>query len=66
MELHIKIKELREEKELSHRELAKILGVAYPRISEWENQKVRPSYESLIKMAQLFNVTTDYLLGLEN
>ena len=41
------------------------VGVSKSIISAYENGSRRPSYEMLIKLARLFNVTTDYLLGLE-
>ena len=47
-------------------ELAKRLGVAKQTVSNWENDNIQPSIEMLVRLAKLFNVTTDYLLGLEN
>nr|MBQ8243859.1 helix-turn-helix transcriptional regulator [Oscillospiraceae bacterium] len=47
-------------------ELAKRLGVAKQTVSNWENENIQPSIEMLIRLAKLFNVTTDYVLGLEN
>ena len=47
-------------------ELAKRLGVAKQTVSNWENENIQPSIEMLVRLARLFNVTTDYLLGLES
>lgn len=47
-------------------DLAKRLGVAKQTVSNWENENVQPSIEMLIRLARLFNVTTDYLLGLND
>ena len=47
-------------------ELAKRLGVAKQTVSNWENENIQPSIEMLVRLAKLFNVTTDYLLGLNN
>ena len=47
-------------------ELAKRLGVAKQTISNWENENIQPSIEMLIRLAKLFGVTTDYLLGLDS
>jgi len=47
-------------------ELAKRLGVAKQTVSNWENENIQPSIEMLLRLAMLFNVTTDYLLGMEN
>lgn len=46
-------------------ELAKRLGVAKQTISNWENENIQPSIDMLIRLAKLFGVTTDYLLGLD-
>ena len=46
-------------------ELAKRLRVAKQTVSNWENENIQPSIEMLIRLAKLFNVSTDYLLGLE-
>lgn len=66
MRLYERIRELREEKGLKQKELAKILNVAPPRISEWEAGKKRPIYEDLISMAAYFDVSVGYLLGVED
>ena len=47
-------------------ELAKKLSVAKQTVSNWENDNIQPSIEMLVRLAKLFGVTTDYLLGLEN
>ena len=60
-----RIKELRCEKNFSQAQLAKELNVSQRSISSWETGFRQPDYETLIKIAQYFSVTTDYLLGLE-
>ena len=47
-------------------ELAKHLKVAKQTVSNWENENIQPSIEMLIRLAKIFNVTTDYLLGLDH
>jgi len=61
-----RIYELRTALGWSQVELAKRLKVAKQTVSNWENENIQPSIEMLIRLAKLFNVTTDYLLGLEN
>lgn len=39
------------------------LGVAQPTLSAWETQRKSPSVDALERMADLYGVTTDYLLG---
>ena len=57
------IKLLRQAKGLSQVELSKELGVTKQCVSNWENDNVIPSVEMLVKLADYFKVTTDYLLG---
>lgn len=61
-----RIKELRQEKNLSLKQLGEEIGVSSIAISRWENEKRVPSIETLVKLATYFKVSTDYLLGLEN
>lgn len=46
-------------------ELAKRIGVAKQTVSNWENENIQPSIDMLVRLAKLFNVTTDYLLGMD-
>lgn len=61
--LNDNIKELRVNSGLSQVELAKILGVSKQCVSNWENDNVLPSIEMLVKVADYFRVSTDWLLG---
>lgn len=60
-----RISELRAALGWSQVELAKRLGVAKQTVSNWENENIQPSIEMLIRLAKIFNVSTDYLLGLD-
>ncbi len=60
------IAELRYEHNLSQKELSEILGVSSGAIAMWETNQRYPSTQNVITMSTYFNVTTDYLLGLEN
>lgn len=51
---------------LSQVELVRRLGVTKQCISNWENDNIQPSIEMLVKLAVLFSVSADYLLGLES
>ena len=44
-------------------EAAKILGVSQPTLSSWESGRKSPTIDSILKMADLYKVSTDYLLG---
>ena len=50
---------------MSQVEFAKALCVTKQCVSNWENDNVVPSIDMLCKIADFFNVTTDYLLGRE-
>lgn len=60
-----RLRELREEKGLSITALAKETGFSQVAIGRWENKLRVPNIETLIVFAKYFNVTTDYLLGLD-
>lgn len=57
-----KIKELRIEKNWKQDTLAKEIGTDIRQISLYENGKTSPSIETIVKIAQTFNVSIDYLL----
>ena len=59
----MRIKDLRISKSMTMRELGKAIGVSNATISDWENGKVMPSGENLLNLADLLNVSADYLLG---
>lgn len=65
MTLGEKIKALRTAKKMSQKELAERIGIAKSVISFYESGDRFPSYDVLIKIARIFNVTTDYLLDVE-
>ena len=60
-----KLKELRKEKGLTQKQLAEQLGNAQSAIYYWETNKQEPNISALKKLCQFFNVSSDYLLGLE-
>ncbi|SEG56334.1 DNA-binding transcriptional regulator, XRE-family HTH domain [Bacillus sp. ok061] len=61
--LSIRIKELRKEKKWSQRELGEKVDVSESFVSKVESGKKQPSREVTTKFSEVFNVTTDYLLG---
>ena len=58
-----RLKLLREEKGLFQSDIAKILGVSVAAVGFYENEKRDMSPETIIKLAEYFGVSTDYLLG---
>lgn len=61
-----RFKQLREEANLTMEQLAAGLGTKKQTISRYENNQREPEYATLIKIAQFFKVSTDYLLGLRD
>ena len=61
--LNVRIKELRISRGLNQVELAKKLSVTKQTVSNWENDNIQPSIDMLERIADFFNVSTDYLLG---
>lgn len=57
------IKLLRIKKGLSQAQLGKLLSVTQQAVGKWEKDLAEPDTQTIQKMCELFNVTTDYLLG---
>lgn len=57
------IKELRKQKHLTQKDLAKLMHVSQQTIGAWETERAIPGSDTLALLANLFNVSTDYLLG---
>ena len=60
-----RLKELREKKELFQSDVAKFLGISTPAYSYYETNKRNMPAETAIKLSKFFNVSVDYLLGIE-
>ncbi|KLA47977.1 hypothetical protein P869_06475 [Ligilactobacillus ruminis S23] len=61
-----RIRDLRKQKRMSQTELAKSAGVSQTTVTAWETGKAEPSSSAVAKLSDIFNVTTDYLLGRPN
>ena len=64
--LNERIRELRMAHSLTQVDLARELNVTKQCISNWENNNIQPSVDMLIKLANYFSVSCDYLLGTDN
>jgi len=60
-----KLKELRNERGWRQREIATMLGMSHGSYAEYELD-AEPRFSNLVKIANLFNVTVGYLLGVED
>ena len=63
--IYERIKKLREKQGYTQTELAKMLGVTRSCVNAWEMGISVPSTQSLVQLAQIFDISTDYLLGLD-
>lgn len=65
-EFAARLKDLRTNNGIGQNQLASALGISNASISYWENAKQEPCASALFKLAQFFDVSIDYLLGLED
>lgn len=59
----LRIKELRKQQNITQQQLSNYLGITQATLSGWENEKFEIDNNSLMKCADYFNVSLDYLLG---
>lgn len=63
MEFSERLKELRKQAHLTQVELASKLGIVQSSYADWERGKKKPTQDNLVKIAQILNVSVDYLVG---
>ncbi len=61
-----RLKELRTEKGLSLTQLSELTGISHTALVYWENDRRVPNANAVIVLAKFFEVTADYLLGLQD
>ena len=62
----MRMRELRTDKQMSMKQLAVAIGTTDAAISNWENGINEPKISYVIRLCEFFNVSADYLLGIEN
>ncbi len=60
-----RIRDLREDRDLRQSDVANATGIDQKTISNYETGKTNPDSFAIIKLAEFFGVSTDYLLGVE-
>lgn len=60
-----RIRELREERNLTQAQLADRIGTTASTVGKYEREGLQPSVETIISLCKFFGVSADYLLGLE-
>lgn len=63
MEFSERLKTLRKEAGLTQVDVASKLGISQPAYASWERGVKKPTQENLVKIAQVLNVSIDYLVG---
>ena len=58
-----RIRDLREDRDLRQVDVAKATGIDQKTLSNYETGKTNPDSEAIIRLADFFNVSADYLLG---
>ena len=61
-----RLKDLREDKDLTQADLAKILNISQTNYSKYELEKINIPIDTLKKLAIYYNTSLDYILGLTN
>lgn len=61
-----KVKKLKEQKGLSQAELARLLGITRSSVNAWEMGISVPSTQYIVDLAGVFDISTDYLLGVDS
>lgn len=65
MTIGTRIKQLRQEQDITQEQLAESLGITSRAVSQWECDRTAPDILQLPGLANVFNVTTDFLLGVD-
>lgn len=63
--MKLKIREFREELQLTQKELAEKIGNVQRNVSNWESGASEPDCETILKLSEFFNISIDELFGKE-
>ena len=64
--MNLRIRDLREDNDLTQSQIAKILGCTQQTYSRYESGEITIDIHSLIKLAKYYKTSVDYLVGLTN
>lgn len=62
MSMSNRLQELRQQSQLSQEDLAERIGVSRQAISKWESEQSNPDIENIIRLSEIYNTSTDYIL----
>ncbi|MBQ3112078.1 MAG: helix-turn-helix transcriptional regulator [Firmicutes bacterium] len=66
MEYYERLKQLREDHDLTQADIAELLQTTRQQVSKWENGTQMMGVDKYITLARHYNISLDYLLGLTN
>ena len=61
-----RLTELRKEKHLTQKDLADIIGTNNSSVCDWERGRTEPNIDMIVALCRLFEVSADYILGIED
>ncbi len=61
-----RLKEIRQEKGLTQTKLAQMLSTTQSTVGKYEREEIQPTVDVIIKICKMFEISSDYLLGLED
>lgn len=61
-----RLAELRNDRKMSQRDLARLLNVSQAYVGQWESEKRKIPTEKVVEIANIFDVSTDYVLGVKD
>ena len=62
--MNLKIREIREDKDLTQKQISKVIGCTQQTYSRYETKEITIDIFNLVKLAEFYNTSVDYLLGL--
>lgn len=64
--MKLRIRDLREDRDLTQAKIAKLLGCSQQTYSRYESGEITIDIYNLVKLAEFYNTSCDYLLGITN
>lgn len=62
MSMSNRLQDLRQKAQISQEELAERIGVSRQAISKWESEQTNPDIENIVRLSEVYNTSTDYIL----
>ena len=63
--IQTRLKELRQESNMTQKQVAKVLSMSETGYASWEQGLSEPSIDAIIVLCKFYNVSADYLIGIE-